>query len=140
LTAGARVPIKMEYYENTGGASAVLQWSSASQVKQVVPTSRLSTTQIYPGELWRDTAGNPIQAHGGAILYRGGVYYWYGENRDAATFTNSKGNTGTPLVGVNCYASTDLINWDFRGTVLPAVTNDPNSDLAPSKVLERPKV
>ena len=127
MSAGTRANLKVEYYDNTGDASAVLSWSSASQVKQVVPTARLSTTQIYPGEVWRDTTGKPIQAHGGGILYRGGVYYWYGENRDVPTFVNSKGNTGTPLVGVNCYASTDLINWEFRGIVLPAVTDDPNS-------------
>lgn len=41
LTAGTRYEIKVEYYEATGGAVARLSWSSASQAKQVIPTTRL---------------------------------------------------------------------------------------------------
>lgn len=41
LTAGARVSVKMEYYENFGFASARLSWSSPSQALQVVPAARL---------------------------------------------------------------------------------------------------
>ena len=37
---------------------------------------------IYPGKVWRDTNGRRIQAHGGALYYDDGVYYWYGENKD----------------------------------------------------------
>ncbi|MGE5557846.1 MAG: sugar-binding protein, partial [Bacillota bacterium] len=33
--------IKMEYYENGGGAVAKLSWSSASQAKEIIPQSRL---------------------------------------------------------------------------------------------------
>ena len=35
---------------------------------------------IIPGEVWKDTDGNPINAHGGGLLYHDGTYYWYGEN------------------------------------------------------------
>lgn len=35
--------------------------------------------EIIPGERWLDTDGNPINAHGGGILYHEGTYYWYGE-------------------------------------------------------------
>ena len=38
-------------------------------------------TSIRPGQVWLDTAGKRIQAHGGSILYENGVYYWYGENK-----------------------------------------------------------
>lgn len=46
LGAGQRYSIKMEFYENGGQAVAKLSWSSASQVKQIVPQSQLciSTT------------------------------------------------------------------------------------------------
>lgn len=42
----------------------------------------------YPGRLWLDTVGNPIQAHGGGILFdeRTETYYWYGENKDGPTY------------------------------------------------------
>jgi hypothetical protein len=41
LTAGQKYSIKMEYYENSGGAVAKLSWSSPSQAKQVIPKARL---------------------------------------------------------------------------------------------------
>ncbi|MBP2114946.1 PA14 domain-containing protein [Paenibacillus silagei] len=41
LTTRHNYDIRLEYFENSGGASAILQWSSASQVKQVVPQSQL---------------------------------------------------------------------------------------------------
>ena len=37
---------------------------------------------IFPGQPWLDTNGNAIQAHGGAVYYEDGVYYWYGENKE----------------------------------------------------------
>jgi hypothetical protein len=41
LVGGQKYDIKMEYYENGGGAVAQLLWSSASTAKQAVPTSQL---------------------------------------------------------------------------------------------------
>jgi fibronectin type 3 domain-containing protein len=41
LVAGQKYDIKMEYYEDGGGATAQLLWSSASSAKQAVPTSQL---------------------------------------------------------------------------------------------------
>ena len=42
----------------------------------------------YPGRIWLDTDGNPIQAHGGGIIYdkRSRTYYWYGEYKDGPTY------------------------------------------------------
>jgi hypothetical protein len=48
LTAGQLYDIKMEYYENTGGAVARLWWSSASQPKQIIPSGRLYPAVISP--------------------------------------------------------------------------------------------
>ena len=31
---------------------------------------------IIPGEVWKHTDGNPINAHGGGLLYHDGTYYW----------------------------------------------------------------
>jgi|GEM_PF-1806755 len=41
LTAGQKVDIRLEHYDGCCDASAKLSWSSASQAKQVVPSSRL---------------------------------------------------------------------------------------------------
>ena len=46
LTAGTQYSITMEFYENGGDAVAKLSWSSASQAKQIIPSSRNSA--IYP--------------------------------------------------------------------------------------------
>jgi beta-galactosidase len=89
---------------------------------------------ILPGQIWKDTEGNPIQAHGGGILYADGTYYWYGENKDIETVNNR-----TEVIGVSCYSSKDLIHWKNEGLALSAV-NSPDHDLHPRNVLERPKV
>jgi glucose/arabinose dehydrogenase len=41
LTAGQRYDLRMEFYENSGLATARLLWSSASIAKAVIPSSRL---------------------------------------------------------------------------------------------------
>lgn len=55
----------------------------------------------YPGRIWLDTEGNPIQAHGGGILYdeRLRTYYWYGEYKDGPTYhAHKKGAARVLLV------------------------------------------
>lgn len=96
---------------------------------------------IYPGEVWRDAGGKPIQAHGGGILYDRGVYYWYGENKDGPTYIEEgMGLHRVDVVGISCYSSTDLVHWRYNGVVLAPVKGDPEHDLHSSKVVERPKV
>lgn len=50
------------------------------------------TFYYYPARIWLDTEGNPIQAHGGGILYdeREKTYYWYGEFKDGPTYHSHK--------------------------------------------------
>ncbi|XGV94847.1 MAG: PA14 domain-containing protein [Leptolyngbya sp. BL-A-14] len=54
LTAGQATDIKLEYYDNTGGATAQLLWSSPTQVKDIIPASQLfqgvSTLAFATGE------------------------------------------------------------------------------------------
>lgn len=92
-----------------------------------------------PGEIWLDSDGLPIQAHGGGILFHAGTYYWYGENKDGETRPGGCG-ARVDFIGISCYSSTDLYNWQNEGLVLRAVPDDPTHDLHPSKVVERPKV
>ncbi|WP_029904892.1 glycoside hydrolase family 43 protein [Prevotella sp. 10(H)] len=99
-----------------------------------------------PGEIWLDTDGNPINAHGGGVLFHEGTYYWYGEYKGDSTYRNPNPNVAgwecyrTEAGGVSCYSSKDLYNWKFEGKVLEPDTVNIGSDLHPSKVLERPKV
>jgi hypothetical protein len=103
-----------------------------------------SGKDIVPGEVWKDTAGQAINAHGGGLLFHNGVYYWYGEFKSGRTYlpdcNKSWGGTRVDTTGISCYSSTNLSDWKNEGIVLAAVTNDVNHDLHFSKVLERPKV
>lgn len=86
---------------------------------------------IVSGEVWKDTDGNVINAHGGGILFNNGKYYWFGEHRPSSGFTAQ--------VGVTCYSSTDLRNWKYEGVAL-AVSDEAGSDIEKGCIIERPKV
>jgi hypothetical protein len=100
--------------------------------------------QFVPGKIWRDTQGNPINAHAGGVLLHDDTYYWYGEAKTGRTFlpecNKSWGGTRVEVTGVSCYSSANLYDWKNEGLVLTAVPEDPHHDLHPSNVLERPKV
>lgn len=97
-----------------------------------------------PGEIWRDTDGRAINAHGGGVLFHEGRYYWYGEFKEGRTYlpkvNKSWGGTRVLAGGVSCYSSPDLVNWKNEGIVLAVTPDNPDHDLAPENVLERPKV
>jgi len=86
-----------------------------------------------PGEVWQDTSGVAINAHGGGLLFHSGTYYWYGEHKIAGKAGNKA------MVGVHCYSSKDLYSWNDEGIALP-VSDDEKSEIVKSCVLERPKV
>jgi hypothetical protein len=88
---------------------------------------------IKPGELWPDTEGNHINAHGGGILFYNETYYWFGESRLPRS---EKDRTN---YGVGCYSSNDLLSWKNEALAL-RVINDTTSLLQPGCVIERPKV
>ena len=90
---------------------------------------------IYPGKPWLDTNGHRIEAHGGAVIYENGTYYWYGENKE---FTDGKNGVWT--WGIKVYASQDLCNWEDKGFLIPPVIDDPNSAMYPAKALDRPHI
>ncbi|MDR3745515.1 MAG: glycoside hydrolase family 43 protein [Acidobacteriaceae bacterium] len=88
---------------------------------------------FHPGELWPDTDGVAINAHGGGFLYRDGMYYWYGE------FKTEGPGGNVANVGVSVYSSNDLYHWKNEGIALK-VSDDPASDIVKGSVIERPKV
>lgn len=87
------------------------------------------------GSIWLDSRGEAIQAHGGMILEWEGGYYWYGEHKGGVTK-----NRRVDVIGISCYRSENLINWDYLGLALEANPANPDSPLHPSGVCERPKV
>jgi len=99
----------------------------------LVQAQTKANNSFKPGELWLDTDGQHINAHGGGILYHDGTYYWLGEHKVAGP----KGNSA--MVGVSCYSSDDLYNWKNEGIALK-VSEDSTSEIAKGSVIERPKV
>jgi hypothetical protein len=83
--------------------------------------------RFRPGEVWLDTDGSAIQAHGGAVIVHDGTYYWYGEDR-----------TPSRKTGVSCYSSTDLYNWKHEAVAFPQESL--SSDIRDRTFIERPKV
>ncbi|MGF7146356.1 hypothetical protein HNQ56_004823 [Anaerotaenia torta] len=79
-------------------------------------------TAFRPGEEWRDTENNVIQAHGGQVqrlTVRDRItgspvekWWWVGEDK-------TKGNRG----GICAYSSEDLYNWTFEGIVMRNVSS-----------------
>lgn len=90
---------------------------------------------VYPGQPWLDTNGKRIQAHGGAVYYESGVYYWYGENKE-----KTDGKSGIWTWGIRVYASKDLCNWEDLGLIIEPDTDDEKSSLYPTKKLDRPHI
>ncbi len=92
-----------------------------------------------PGTIWHDEQGARIEAHGGGVLYDRGVYYWFGEHKGGKT-KDGPLLRRMDVIGISCYSSRDLTHWRNEGLALPAIGDDRQSDLHPSRVVERPKV
>jgi len=86
----------------------------------------MAYTSIRPGQVWLDTAGNRIHAHGGAIITEGDTFYWYGGYK-----YRSAPDSDTWHWGVRCYASKDLYNWENKGSVVFSDPKNPNAPLHP---------
>ena len=61
------------------------------------PAASDAAPMIRPGEPWTDTAGKPINAHGGGMLFHDGTYYWYGENKEGRTWLPPPPRPGTAI-------------------------------------------
>ncbi|OJD30241.1 glycosyl hydrolase family 43 protein [Diplodia corticola] len=94
----------------------------------LVSSSAFASLQVIPGATWTATnTGEHIQAHGAGIIKVDDTYYLIGEDK-----TN-----GTAFLNVNCYSSTNLVEWTYEGALL---SQEASGDLGPSRVVERPKV
>jgi hypothetical protein len=85
---------------------------------------------IY-NDAWKtSTNGNTCYAQEGHISKFGSTYYWYGEKWNGAVTYHDTGtvNSDTSFVCVNCYTSTDLINWTPGVSVLKPGGNILTSD------------
>lgn len=92
-------------------------------------------TSFRPGQIWKDTNGKRIHAHGGTVAFLDGIYYFYGENKE-----KTDGLNGIWHWGVRCYASKDLYNWEDKGLIIPPEPDNPQSTLHPTAHMDRPHI
>jgi hypothetical protein len=87
---------------------------------------------IQNGALWNDTDGKSIQAHATGILIdpSDNSYWWYGESLKTSNLSDH---------GINCYHSTDLLNWKNVGQVFGQQQVNIKNHSGPY-IIERPKV
>jgi len=71
--------------------------------------------------------GKHVSAHGAGIIRVDDTYYMIGEDK----------SNGSAFQNVNCYSSTNLVEWNFAGALLSQTSS---GDLGPNRVVERPKV
>jgi hypothetical protein len=84
---------------------------------------------ISPALPWLDDRGRHIQAHGGVVIEVDGVFHWFGEDRSP--------DNDADTCPVACYASRDLMNWEFRGKVFAGCNPEQTAGLWQ---IERPKI
>ena len=104
LEAGKRYPIKVYFYEATGQASMKLEWSSANQPREVVPTSQLYSAAAVSAPISGTT--NFCANEGAFCSFSGTQQVRYGANGQYVTKTLTNGTActnaifGDPIVGV----------------------------------------
>lgn len=84
---------------------------------------------FYPGKVWYDTDGVPVEAHACGIIKVRDTYYMYGQDQRLGHYNKT---------GICCYSSTNLYDWKYEGTVLPTIKTP--EIFRDTGTLERPKV
>ncbi|KAL1875329.1 hypothetical protein VTK73DRAFT_10113 [Phialemonium thermophilum] len=84
--------------------------------------------EIVPGGTWTASDGEHLNAHGAGVIRVNGTFYLVGEDKSG----------GSAFQNVNCYSSTDLVQWRHEGALLSRTGS--SGDLGPNRVIERPKV
>lgn len=106
LSAGQKYDIKLEFYENGGGAVAKLAWDYPGQSKQIIPQSRLypptsggGGTSSYEAEANGNTISGGAQITGCGGCSGGQKVNWIG-NGGYVTFNNVSGSAGSATLTI----------------------------------------
>ena len=125
MTAGQKVSITMDYYENTGGAVAQLMWSSPGTTEEIVPQ-----TQLYPAD---PPANNEVLlVVGNATLNNGDAAMKSQLEGLGLTvtvidddFSATSDANGKDLVIISASVQTSKVNTKFRDVAVPVINNKP---------------
>lgn len=97
------------------------------QAQTTTSATQNEWTTITNGNLWIDSEGNDVQAHGAGFLKVGDTWYMIGEDRSSSWHPD-----------VNMYSSKDLVNWKFERKIIENKVTHP--DLGSKRMIERPKL
>ena len=96
-------------------------------------------TYFRPGKFWYDNNKKLIQAHGGAIIFAEGKYWFYGENKEDITGSATGEICKYRHHGLKLYSSYDLYNWTDEGFLFPE-SDDIENPFHPMHVIDRPHI
>ena len=98
LAAGQRYAIRMEFFENTGAATARLLWSTTSMAKAVVPAARLYPSPVLRVNFQPASAPVPSEylADGGLVYGSRGNGQTYGWTRDNTSLARDRNSALSP--------------------------------------------
>ena len=123
LLAGQKYDVKMEFYENGGGAVAKLSWASPSTAKQIIPSTQLFPS--IPGALpagWTAQDIGGVALSGSTTLNNGtwtisgsGADIW--ENADGFQFASQR-VTGDVQVTAKVTSLTNTNDWAKAGVMI----------------------
>ncbi|OUC11659.1 MAG: hypothetical protein B0A82_25975 [Alkalinema sp. CACIAM 70d] len=116
LVAGQKYDIRLEYYENFGGAIVQLLWASDSQVKEIIPQSNLLLPDVTAPTATTDLKS--ITQSGGSD-YRFTVTY----RDEAAVKRSTIGDGNIVVTGPNNYSQAAKVvnlSQDATGGILTA--------------------
>ena len=123
LVAGQKYDLKMEFYENGGGAVAKLLWASSSTAQQIVPTTQLFPS--IPGALpagWSaqdigsvSVAGSTTQDNGTWTVTGSGADIW--GSADGCRFASQR-VTGDVQVTAQVSGLTNTNEWAKAGVMI----------------------
>jgi hypothetical protein len=131
LVAGQKYSIKMEFYENGGGATAKLAWSSPSTPKQFIPTAQLFLPPATPPKI---SIGDVSLAEGNS----GNKAFVFPVTLDGpnivpitVSYTTAGAPTGSAVAGVDYTAASGVLTIPtgaLSGNITVQVAGDVGSE------------
>jgi hypothetical protein len=107
LSAGQRYDVRLEFYENGGGATATLSWASSSRPKQIIPAA-----QLYPPS----TGSTNVALAGSAFRWSANASATSNANRVAAPALND--NSTAAEIDLAGSGDDSVANaWEAAGVV-----------------------
>ena len=129
LTAGQKIDVKMEYFEQTGGATAKLLWTRPGGISVAIPQAQLYSAPTSSVLVNRATGGTasassaPMAGEGAAQAFDGSTNTkWLGNQSNPSwlqyTFPLDKAYTITQyrIASANDAPGRDPKNWTLQGS------------------------